>query len=159
PKWNPERAISQGYDASWVVNRCIDIIAGDLAGLPFRAGIDPEKPHEFEPNAPLARMFGPAPFGPAPTLASDTFWRGTIAQYLVTGQMAAEIELDDAGRPIYLWPLTAANLQAVPTDSGSEWWSHFKYGRHDKPVKLPPDRVFYHWRPSLSDFRQPFSPL
>lgn len=158
--WNAEAAFKNGYDASVWVARCVNVIADTIAGLPFRAGFDPDNRAAFDTNAPLARLLGPAPGGPAPNLSARRWWRWQIAQYLVAGRFAAEVELA-AGMPIALWPLPAAYVRPIPTTSGVEWFSGFEVGgpATARPRTLKPDRMLYHWRPSGLDWREPESVL
>ncbi|MBP7632332.1 MAG: phage portal protein [Acidimicrobiales bacterium] len=159
---NAARATANALKA-WVVMRCIQIKAQDLAGIPFVAGARlptsyTELP-ETNPNARLARLVGQTP---APKTSAPVWWEWMLTQRYITGQMAAEI--DWAGTPTTgevaaLWPLTASALKAVPTDGGVEWWKRFEYGRPDKPRTLAVDRVFYGWDPAPDDFRQPWSIL
>ena len=159
---NAARATANALKA-WVVMRCIQIKAQDLAGIPFVAGARlptsyTELP-ETNPNARLARLVGQTP---APKTSAAVWWEWMLTQRYITGQMAAEI--DWAGTPTTgevaaLWPLTASALKAVPTDGGVEWWKRFEYGRPDKPRTLAVDRVFYGWDPAPDDFRQPWSIL
>ncbi len=159
---NAARATANALKA-WVVMRCIQIKAQDLAGIPFVAGARlpasyTELP-ETNPNARLARLVGQTP---APKTSAPVWWEWMLTQRYITGQMAAEI--DWAGTPTTgevaaLWPLTASALKAVPTDGGVEWWKRFEYGRPDKPRALTVDRVFYGWDPAPDDFRQPWSIL
>lgn len=161
PDWDAETAIRWAYLANVFVFACVRAIATDLASLPFRAGADPGKPADYNPNARLAQLLGPPPLGPAPKLSARRLWAWSIAQRLVTGRFAWELEV--AGRTgseiVAMWPLVSAKLQAIPSESGNEWFSGFRYGRLDKPVRLGPDQVFYAWNPSQSDFRQPESAL
>lgn len=156
-RWNAERAFTQGYLASWVVARCAELIARDVSTMPFRAGADPDKMADHNPAAPLARLLGPPPGAPAPKLTARRFWWWTTIQRLIAGANAAEIELDQSGRPLYLWPLTMAAFKAVPSKSGAEWFSRFEYGKPGEEKRLTPEQTFYDWTPSPDDFRQPFS--
>lgn len=158
PTWNADQAIRHGFLSSWVVARCCEIIARDLSARKFRAGADPDRPQDFNVNAPLARLLGPPPGGPAPQITARRFLWWMVVQRLVTGRMAAEIELQ-GGRPTWLWPLTAAQLKAIPTEGGATFWSGFEYGQPGKAKKLTPEQVFYDWIPSPDDYRQPYSPL
>lgn len=156
--WNAETAVRRGFLASWVVARCCEIIANDIASHPFRVG-DPDL-GRWDATAPLAQMLGPGRGGPAPKLSARRLWWWTIVQRIVTGKFGWEIErASGAGRPVALWPLTAAYLRPVPSDGGSAWFSSFEYGRPDKPRTLTPDRVVYDWQPAPDDFRQPWSQL
>lgn len=144
---------------AWVVMRCIQIKAQDLAGLPFVAG--PRLPvsalelPETSPNSRLARLCG---VSPAPALSSAVWWEWMLTQRYITGQMASEIEWQGE-QVAALWPLTSSALKAVPSKGGSSWWSRFEYGRPDDPRRLTPEQVFYGWDPSPDDFRQPYSIL
>lgn len=144
---------------AWVVMRCIQIKAQDLAGLPFVAG--PRLPvsalelPETSPNSRLGRLCG---VSPAPALSSAVWWEWMLTQRYITGQMASEIEWQGE-QVAALWPLTSSALKAVPSKGGSAWWSRFEYGRPDDPRRLTPEQVFYGWDPSPDDFRQPYSIL
>lgn len=160
---NAQRATARALTA-WVVMRCIQIKAQDLAGIPFVAG--PRVPvsytelPETNPNARLARLVGQVP---APKTSAQVWWEWMLTQRYITGQFASEIDWGTGGpkggQVAALWPLTASALKAVPTDGGTEWWKRFEYGRPDKPRTLSPDRVFYGWDPAPDDFRQPWSIL
>jgi HK97 family phage portal protein len=161
-EWDADQAVRFGYYANVIGFRCVQIIAHTISGLAFRAGDDPDRPAAFNTNAPLARLLGPTPGGPAPGLAARKLFAWSIAQRMVTGRWAWEIEW--SGRPgksnvVALWPLVSANLKAYPSSSGSNWWRVFTYGRNDAPRPLTPEQVFYVWDPSATDFRQPESAL
>jgi len=144
---------------AWVVMRCIQIKAQDLAGLPFLAG--PRLPVSYlelpqtNPNSRMGQLLGVAP---APMLSAAVWWEWMLTQRYLTGQMASE--LDVAGDQVAaLWPLTSSALKAIPTKGGAAWWQAFEYGRADQPKRLAPERVFYGWDPAPDDFRQPYSIL
>lgn len=166
PEWQGDQAIRLGYLANVIAYRCIQIIADSLAGVPFAAGLVPPKrpglPAESNPQARLAQLLGDGHGGPAPKLSAAVLWRWTVAQRLATGRNAWEIETTEPGgkgEVVALWPLVSASTSAIPSDSGSEWFSLFKYGRPDQPVRLQPAQVHYGWTPHPTDFRQPLSPL
>ncbi len=162
PEWDADTAVRFGYYANVIAFRCVQVIARTIASLPVRAGLDPDKPAEFNPNAPAARLLGPAPGGPAPKLSSRKLIAWSVAQRLVTGRYAWEIETTGPrgkGDVVALWPLVSARLKALPTEKGVDWFRAFDYGRADRPVRLAADQVFYAWDPSASDFRQPESAL
>jgi HK97 family phage portal protein len=158
-EWNADNAIRQGYLANVIAYRCVQIIADTIASLPFRAGPDLEKRTQWDSRAPLAKLLGPAPNGPAPKLSARKLFAWSIAQRLVTGRFAWEIELDNAKNPVAFWPLPVAHLKPIPADGGNEWFTKFQYGRSDKPRNLRPDQVFYDWEPGQLDFREPESAL
>lgn len=160
PEWGAEQAVRLAYLSNVFVYACVRAIANDLAALPFRAGADPDRPNDWSPRARLAQLLGPTPGGPAPKLSARRLWAWSIAQKLVTGRFGWEIETAAGSDEVAaLWPLVSANLDAFPSEGGSEWFSGFAYGRPDRKRRLPADRVFYSWTPSQSDFRQPESAL
>jgi hypothetical protein len=161
PEWNAEQAIRYAYLANIIVNRAMRIKANDLAGCPFRAGRDPLKLEDYKPDAPLAKFFGPPPGGPNAVTTADDLFAWSIIQYELTGRMAWEIETatDKAKTPISFWPLTVSNLEAVPTESGAQYFKEFIYGNSAEKRKLSREQIFYFWLPSQTDYRQPESPL
>lgn len=166
PEWDGNQAIRLGYLANVIAYRCIQIIADSLAGLPFAAGMVPPRrpglPAESNPDSRLAQLLGDGHGGPAPKLSAATLWKWTVAQRLATGRNAWEIETTERagkGQVVALWPLVSAALDSIPSDSGSDWFRVYKYGRPDDPVRLLPAQVHYGWTPHPTDFRQPLSPL
>lgn len=159
PDWDADGAVRLGYLSNVVVYRCVQVIAETIASCPFRAGPDPDKPTKYNPRARLAQLLGPPPDGPNVETAAEDFFSWSIAQYLVTGRFAWELELGGRDQIVALWPLVSAKLKAIPSEGGTDWFRAFEYGRQDQPKKLRPDQVFYHWQPSLNDWRQPESAL
>jgi HK97 family phage portal protein len=161
-QWDAMQAFRFGYLANVIAYRCVQLRADAVAKIPLVAGRKLGDYTTIRDDAPIARLLGPPPGGPAPRLSARKLIRWTIAQELVTGRRAWEIETDDKrpdGRPIAFWPLASAHLRPVPSKSGSEWFRVFHYGNHHDPVKLPPELVFYGWDPSGTDFRQAESAL
>lgn len=161
-EWDAEQAYRKGYILNAFTYAAINAIATDLASVPFRAHSElPDEPtegHEFDKNANLAKLLGPPPFGPAPSISARKLWRYTIIQRLVTGRSGWEIE----GTPnsiSALWPLISQYLHAIPTPAGSAMWAGFEYGTGPEPKRLRTDQVFYTWSPAANDFRQAESPL
>jgi HK97 family phage portal protein len=160
PDWSAEQAFRIAYYMSVVVFACTRLHANTLSSLPFRVGADPGKPKDFDPNAPLARLLGPPPGGPAPKLSARRLWAWTTAQRIVTGRNGWEIETAPGSDvPVALWPLPSSHLTPVPTTSGVEWFSAFEFGRPGDKRRLRADRVAYDWDPRGDDFRQPESAL
>lgn len=161
PDWDASRAYAVAYYMEPIVYRCVQVIAEIIASKPFRVGPDPTARSKFNPEAPLARMLGAEPpGGPAPGLGASELWAGAIRDYLVTGRFGWEIETPPGSdTPVALWPLAAPALVPIPSASGTQWFSAFDYGRSGGLRRLPPDRVFYCWRPHGTDFRQPESAL
>jgi phage portal protein BeeE len=160
--WNAEQAFRLGYLANVIAYRCIQLRSDAVAKIPLVAGRKLGDYTTLRDDAPIIKLLGPPPGGPAPRLSARKLIRWTIAQELVTGRRAWEIETDTKrpdGRPIAFWPLSSAHLRAVPSKGGNEWFRVFHYGNHHDPVKLPPELVFYGWDPSGTDFRQAESAL
>jgi len=158
-EWNATQAFRYGYLANVIGYRCVQVLANAAASLPLVAGADPFKPNDINKSAAITKLLGPPPGGPAPRLSARKLIRWTFAQWIVTGRYGWEIERGDSDTPVAFWPLVAANLEAVPTQSGSAWWKSFRYGAWSDRKTLPPDDVFYDWDPSGLDFRQAESGL
>ena len=158
PDWDATSAFEVAYYMSVVVYACIRLHANTLSSLPFRTGADPSKPNDYDPNSRLAQLLGPPPGGPAPKLAARRLWAWTVAQRIVTGRNAWEIEYN-ADAIAALWPLASSSLKAKASTGGTEWFAGFTYGRPSEERDLSNRQVCYDWDPSGTDFRQPESPL
>lgn len=160
PDWDAATAFAAAYYQSMVVYACVKLYASTLSRLPFRTGADPNRPKDFDPNSPLARLLGPPPGGPTPTLSARRLWAWTVAQRLVTGRNGWEIETAPGSDvPSALWPLASSSLRPGPSTSGVNWFAGFEYGRPGAMKKLRLEQVAYDWDPSGVDFRQPESAL
>jgi 8-oxo-dGTP pyrophosphatase MutT (NUDIX family)/predicted ABC-type ATPase len=186
PEWDGATALRNGYLASLYVMRCARKTAEKLASFPFRAGADPDKPTDFNPVSPLSMMLGPAtrqsPGGPNPQWSARSFWIWVIIQRLICGRMAWETvttQPHGVGQPAALWPLVTPFLMPVPSGAprpsnlvnlGQSPWDlsgpnptryfdGFQYQLPTGYVNYYPDEVFYSWRPSQLDPRQPESVL
>jgi len=157
--WNADQAFRYGYLANVIAYRCIQLRANALAAVPFVAGRRLDDAKTIRENAPLAKLLGVPPGGPAPKLSARKLFRWTVAQKIVTGRYAWEIETDGRGVPVAFWPMASTALKATPSAGGTEWFRLFEYGLGADPVKFKPDQVFYSWEPSGQDFRQAESPL
>lgn len=157
--WNAEQAFRLGYAANVIAYRCVQLRANAIASLPLVAGRRQGDYKTINERAPILKLLGPPPGGPAPKLSATKLIRWTIAQEIVTGRRAWEIETDDAGRIVAFWPLAVANLRAKASAGGNEWFKVFETGPSHRPVRLRPDEVFYGWDPAGNDFRQADSPL
>lgn len=162
PNWDARSAVEQGYLGHPAVYSAVRTIAETVSSLPFRAGRDPSKPGEHDPNAPLARLLGPAPGGPNPTTSSRALWAWSIAQRIVTGRMGWELErAPRTQKVVNVWPLVSQYLQPIPTvalpgqTQPTTYFAQYRYLLPDGFVDLPANKVFYSWRPSQSDWRQP----
>lgn len=145
------------------VMRCVQTIANTIAGLEFRAGLDPEDPANHDPMAPLAQLLGPAtpqaPGGPCPDTSSRAFWCWAICQYMVFGRFAWECQLEGTGKNkeiIALWPLVSDCISAVPSQGGTRWFDSYVYTTPMAgDITLTREQCIYAWRPSLQDWRVP----
>jgi hypothetical protein len=165
-EWDADQAIKLAYYANVYVYRCVFQCAQAISGLPFRVGKDPEKPDVFSTDAPMAVLLSPPPGGPAPGVSARKLFAWTIAQYLITGKYAWEIECEGKrgkGKIVNLWPLVSCALYPEPTKGGSAYFEGYEYGKpgvmNTQIKHFVPEQVFYGWRPSQHDYRQPESAL
>lgn len=162
PEWDGQNAYRFGYIANAFVYAAVRAIATDLSSLPFRTANslpdDPTDSHDFDLNTPLAKLLGPPPGGPSPFMSSRRLWAWSVAQRLITGRLAWEIE-QNGQTPVALWPLLSRNLAPIPSDGGVGWFSGYEYGQGVDKRRLEVEEVFHSWIPSQDDFRQAESPL
>jgi SPP1 gp7 family putative phage head morphogenesis protein len=158
PDWDAASAFELAYYMNVVVYACVRLQANVLSSCPFRVGNDPAKPQDYDPNAPLARLLGPPPGGPAAKLSARRLWAWTVAQRVVTGRNGWEIE-KNGDAIAALWPLASSSLKPIKSHGGVEWFSGFEYGRPGDEKKLTNDHIVYDWSPSGTDFREPESDL
>lgn len=161
-EWNADQAFRFGYLANVIAFRAVQIRANTISSIPIVAGRRMGDATSINEGSPLTRLLGPPPGGPAPKLSARKLLRWTIAQEIVTGRRAWEIETvdnDPDSLPVAFWPLPTAHLRAVPTSAGVEWFKSFRYGKPHDPVTFQPGQVFFGWEPGGTDFRQPQSPL
>jgi 8-oxo-dGTP pyrophosphatase MutT (NUDIX family) len=186
PEWDGQTALRNGYLASLYVMRCARKTAEKLASFPFRAGADPDNPGDFNPLSPLSQLLGPAsrhsPGGPNPQWSARQFWIWSIIQRQICGRMAWETVTTQSrgqGDVAAMWPLVAPFLMPVPSGSQrssqvaglmqtpydlsgpnpSRYFDGFQYQLPTGNVDYSPDEIFYSWRPSQLDPRQPESVL
>lgn len=164
PKWNADTAITEALYSNIYVYACARARAQDLAALPIRVGADPDKPKDFDPNHPLAKLLGPAPGGPTMNISARRLIAWTLMQYDVTGRFAWEIAAPVRNRrdgvPFELWPLPTGRLTPKASDGGAQWFSGFEFTVDSGRKKnLSNEQVLYYWRPSQDDFREPESLL
>lgn len=159
-EWDADSAINLGYYGYVYAYRCARTIATTIAGLPFRAGMDPDKTTDFTLNSPLASLLGPPPGSPAPKISPRQIWIHSIVSYLMTGRFAWETVCAPGSTvPLSLWPLIVGKLKPIPTAGGVDFFSGYEYNLNSATRTLVPNQVFYAWRPSQRDWRQPESVL
>jgi len=164
-EWDAASAVRWAYIANTYVYRCVDAIATAIASCPFRA-VSPANPKDVNLTAPLAELLGPPPGSPNPNLSPRRLWKWTVAQRLIAGRWAWELERVSesatTGRVVGLWPLPSQLLEAVPTDKGRMYFDRFIYNRQGggaKAVEFVPEQLVYDWQPSQTDVRQAESVL
>lgn len=160
-EWDAAQAIRFGYLANVIAYRCVQIYAEIISALPILWGPDPDNRTLIAPTCRGAQLLG-SRGRPAPKLSTRKLVAWTVAQRIVTGRHAWEIECSEPGgqgEPVAFWPLVSPMLEATPTDGGTDWFRLFKYGRPDQRRTLLPGQVWYGWNPSQHDFRQPESAL
>lgn len=159
-EWNADSAIQVGYYGYIYAYRCARTIATTIGGLPFRAGASADKPTAFNLQSPLARLLGPPPGTPAPQISSKQLLIHSIVSYIITGRFAWETPTGTGSTvPASLWPLIVAKLTPIPTAGGKDFFSGYQYQLNSGTQDLTPQQVFYAWRPSQNDWRQPESVL
>lgn len=158
PRWDADKAIQSAYLGELYTYRCVESISNSIAGLPFRAGLDPEAPSSYSLAAPLARLLGPPPGNPNPIWAGREIVRYSVAQYLLAGKFAWLKEYAPGTRRVVaLWPLQAQHLRPIAAAKGSQhYFSGYRYqvqgGRY---IDYRLDEVVYCWKKSVDDPRQP----
>lgn len=166
PEWDADSAIREAYLSSVIVYAAVQARAKALASCSLRAVLPGKDIADHNPNAPLAKLLGPAPGGPNPNLSARRLWANATANYIVTGKFAWELEppqgaslKDNTWAPVRIWPLIARVFDVIPSDGGLDLFAAFLYGRGDRKVTLQPSQVFYTYNPSLNDSRQASSAL
>lgn len=164
-EWDADAAVRQAYLANVFVYACVTIIANTIASLPLRAGKNPDKPQEFDLDAPLARLLGPPPGSPSRDTTPSQLWAHSIAQRLVTGRFGWELEW--SGKPgnselIALYPLISRFIEPVPPAKGQQsatWFVKYAYDANGERKTFETNEIFYDWKPSLTSWHQPESAL
>lgn len=166
PEWDAETAVRVAYQGCVTVMRCVNVIADDISALPFKAGADPSNHKDINLAAPLSQLLGPptksSPGGPNPETSARMLWRWSIIQRLLTGRFAWEIEsnVSSVQSVRNLWPLMGHLLIPIPdTSANSRYFAGYQYRLPYAWVPYTADQVFYSWRPSQIDWREPESPL
>lgn len=134
PRVNSDTALS--LSAVW---RSVNLIAGNLAALPWHA-------FEWEDETTKRRLFG-SPiervlnYKPNSEMTAQQLRETLISHALLWGNGYAEIERDNAGRVVALWPLPADRVEPQRTDTGELFYRvTLETGGQ---VPLAPSRVFH----------------
>lgn len=162
PDWDGELAVNSAYHGNLYVYRCIEATANALSGLPYRAGMDPDKPKDYSTPqySQLAKLLSPPPGSPNPQWTPRMMWKYAITQYLILGKWVWLKERSPGGQIIRLWPLPAQYVTPVPAtpNSGSlQYFKGFNYRVQGVTTYIPARNLFYAWNPSQRDHLQPES--
>jgi HK97 family phage portal protein len=114
--------------------------------------LSPQKPWQPEAGHPLRRLM----MRPNPEMTQAEFLGAWLASEEVCGEFFAEIERDNRGLPVALWPLDPACIlpaHVVYPESRMDGWIWRDYGQE---VHLKPRDVFYSLR---RDPQCPWLPL
>lgn len=97
-RMTPERAIKHS-----AVYRCVFLIAGSIAMLPFKSYRLRDGGHrELEFDSPQARLISERP---NPRMSPTMLWRTVVQEMLLNGNGIVWIERSRAGVPTALWPV------------------------------------------------------
>lgn len=164
-EWSAEDALKLGYYSNVFVYGCIRALAEDVAALKWRVGKDPDKPDVFNTDAPLARLLGSPPYGPNRYTTGKQLLSWSISQLLATGRMSWELAYPKGGSrgsniPESFWALPATKIEPIVSKQPGKYFDGFVFARGTgKAVTLAEEQVFYYWRPSQHDWRQPETPM
>jgi len=96
------------------VHRAVNAIAGDVGSLPLSVFRAVGGGKERDVNHPLHALLADAP---NPEMTASTFRETIQAHALLWGNGFAEIERDQAARPIALWPFAPGQVQPFRDDN------------------------------------------
>lgn len=139
PTWNKySRAESwhDGYQKLALAFRCINLIAHFVGTAPVRV-YDEIAPSVPLPNHSMRRVMK----RPNRFMGESSFHATMALRAAVAGFSVAEIEYDQSGGIIGLWPLRSSWLTAKPRADGSVDWEYRVPG-YDRPFMLPATKVF-----------------
>lgn len=153
--WDVEKAIREHYLCNTYLYSAVRALGEDLASLTLRVGPDPDNAQKFDVNHPIAGRLSIGKGGmPNSQTTAAQLWQWTVAQFVVTGRFGWEVDRGDGS----LWPLISHRIYPVPTEGGDSYFAKFLYDvGQGRKKELARDQVIYHWRPSISDWRQPES--
>lgn len=131
----PEKAL--GITAFW---NGVRIISQTIAGLPFEVFERTDQGRRLAREHPVYRLLH---VRPNPYMTPYTFKEIRAAHVLTWGNSYAEIERDNAGRPIALWPLlpdrTGVEVRETPKGREKVYWTTV----NGVKVYLSADRVLH----------------
>lgn len=130
---------SMTLSAVWAAVR---IIAGTIGTLPMHVYA---KGQNGERSEVLGDESDPAPIltkRPNTEMTAVTFWETLMSHVLLHGNAYAEIERDNLGRPIGLWPLSPYSVEPKRDDSTKEIYYQCISG-DGTILKVDPDYVYH----------------
>src|SRR5690554_800624 len=127
----PEKAL--GITAFW---NGVRIISQTIAGLPFEVFERTDQGRRLAREHPVYRLLH---VRPNPYMTPYTFKEVRVAHVLTWGNSYAEIERDNAGRPIALWPLLPDRTGVEVKNGEKVYWTIVG----DAKVYLAADRVLH----------------
>lgn len=162
PKWDAQQAIDRALYANMYVYRCCEVIARALTRMPIRVGADPDRPTDYirTGRVGLRGLLGYPVGRPNDEITARQLTAWSLVQWLVTGRMAWELDRNDAGQVVGLWPIPATRFRPISSTGGARYFAGYSFLRSDgqwRSVGL--DGFFYAWRPSADDVREPESVL
>jgi HK97 family phage portal protein len=142
--WDADKAISDGFRASEVVYRCIQIRAKAIASLGWYVEtVDAEGEWERLPYAksPIEQLLR----RPNPFMSGQTLWTRLIQHRDLDGNaLWTKIRLGD-GPPVELWPVQTRPLTPIPTRS--MFIARYEYRDSEEPKYLEAKNVVHFMEP------------
>jgi len=118
------------------LSACVSLLSETVATLPLHIYRRDGRNREVESNHPTARLIA----DPNPEMDAVQFRETLQAHALTWGNGFAEIEYNNAGLPIRLWPLLPHKTTMHRDDRGQSYYTTTVTGR---TFVLPADRVFH----------------
>lgn len=120
------------------VHRAVNAIAGDVGSLPLSVFRAVGGGKERDVNHPLHALLADAP---NPEMTASSFREALQAQALLFGNGYAEVERDQAARPIAIWPFLPGQVQPFRDEALQLKYRVFSAG--DRQVVLDPANVLH----------------
>lgn len=142
------------------VYACVRVLAESVASLPFLTyRRTPSRGKERAEEHPLYELLKEQP---NPELTSFEFRELAIAHVCLWGNAYAEIEYNNAGTPIALWPLRPDRMQVQRGEDGQLWYYYARsWGETEREtdwIRLPAWRI-HHMRGLSPDGIVGYSPV